>query len=116
MVIQQGDVFWVDLGEARGRGLAYRHPYVVVQGNGYNHSKIGTTVVCGITSNLKRAQYPANVRLEKNEANLPKESVINISQLHTVDKEFLQDKIGSLSRERIQEIIKGIRILLDADN
>ena len=116
MVISQGDIFWVDLGKPKGRTLGFRRPCVVVQGNSYNHSKIGTTVVCGITSNLNRARYPANVRLDKNEANLPKESVVNISQLHTIDKELLRNKIGTLSDGKIREIIKGINLLLDFDN
>ena len=114
-MIQQGEVYWLDLGSPTGHGLAYRHPYVVVQGNLFNQSKIHTTVVCGITSKLNRAGYSGSVLLQKGEANLPKESVVNITQLYTVDRDYLVEKIGALSAERVVEIIKGIKILLDTD-
>ena len=115
-MIYKGDVFWIDFGKPRGRGLAYRHPYVVIQGNTYNHSNIGTVVVCGITSKLKKIRYPGNVLLNQKEANLPKESVVNVSQLYTVDKDILTKKIGTLSADKMREIIKGINLLLDADD
>ncbi len=115
MVINQGDVFWIDFGKPKGRTLGWRHPYVVVQGNAYNHSKIGTVVVCGITSNLSRVNYPGNVLLKKGEGNLPKEIVINISQLYTVDKQLLTEKIGALSVSRSKDILKGIHLLLESD-
>ncbi len=86
---------------------------MVVQGNAHNHSKIGTVVVCGITSNLNRISYPGNVLLKKGEGNLPKESVVNISQLYTVDKQLLTEKIGALSEARFKEILKGIHLLME---
>lgn len=112
-MIQQGDVFWIDFGKPKGRTLGFRRPYVVVQGNAYNQSRIGTAVVCAITSKLHRARYPGNVLLKKGEADLPKDSVVNISQLYTVDKEFLTEKIGVLDGLRVAEILKGIQLLLD---
>ena len=112
MVINQGDVFWIDFEEADGSGSGYRHPHVIVQNNLFNRSRINTVVVCVITSNLKRAQAPGNVLLERGEANLPKPSVVNISQIFTVDKGFLEDKIGTLSKKRVQEILAGIDLLL----
>ncbi len=81
MVINQGDVFWVDLGEPSGSEPGYRHPHVVIQNNLFNHSRINTVVVCVITSHLKRARAPGNVLLEKDEVHLPKQSVVNISQM-----------------------------------
>jgi len=113
MVINQGDVFWVDLGEPSGSEPAYRHPHVVIQNNLFNHSRINTVVVCVITSNLKRAQAPGNVLLEKGEANLPKQSVVNVSQIFTVDKRDLAEKIGTLSRQRVRQILDGIRLLTE---
>lgn len=115
MVINQGDIFWIDFGKPKGRTLGYRHPYVVVQGNGYNHSEIGTTVVCGLTSRLDRARYPGNVLLKGGEGNLPKESVVNISQMYTVDKRFLTEKIGALPIDRVREIIRGVRLLVEPE-
>jgi mRNA interferase MazF len=113
MVISQGDVFWVDLGEPSGSGPAYRHPHVVVQNNVFNRSRISTVVVCVITSNLKRAGAPGNVLLEKGEANLPQPSVVNISQIFTVDKQDLVEKIGTLSQKRVVQILEGIGLLFE---
>ena len=113
MVIKQGDVFWVNLSAPSGSGPGYRHPHVVVQNNLFNCSRIHTVVVCTITSNLKRAASPGNVLLSKGEANLPKPSVVNVTQLFTIDKEDLDEKIGKLSSQRLQAIHEGIRLVLD---
>ena len=113
MVIRQGDVFWVDLGEPRGSAPGYRHPHVVIQNNLFNRSRINTVVVCAITSNLKRASAPGNVLLRKGEANLPKRSVVNVSQIFTVDKADLVENIGTLSPERVRQILDGVRLLTE---
>ncbi|MBI4715074.1 MAG: type II toxin-antitoxin system PemK/MazF family toxin [Nitrospirae bacterium] len=113
MVIRQGDIFWVDLGVPSGSSPGYRHPHVVVQNNLFNQSKINTVVVCALTSNLKRSAAPGNVLLAKGEANLKKASVVNISQLVTVDKSDLLEKIGTLSLSRIVQIIAGLNLLLE---
>jgi mRNA interferase MazF len=113
MVINQGDVYWVDLGEPSGSGPGYRHPHVVVQNNLFNHSRIQTVVVCALTSNLKRANAPGNVLLAKGEANLPKPSVVNVSQIFTIDKSQLDEYIGTLSPKRVREILDGIKLVLE---
>jgi mRNA interferase MazF len=113
VVILQGDVFWIDLGAPSGSGPGFLHPYIVIQNDVYNRSRLGTVVVCGLTSNLKRAEVPGNVLLEAGEADLPKRSVVNVSQLYTVDKDDLTEKIGTLSAERIQQILDGIYLLLE---
>lgn len=113
MVINQGDVYWVGLGEPSGSGPGYRHPHVVIQNNVFNRSRINTVVVCVLTSNLKRAQAPGNVLLEKGEANLPKQSVVNVSLMFTVDKEDLVESIGTLSRTRVRQVLDGVSLLLD---
>ncbi|MBW1898176.1 MAG: type II toxin-antitoxin system PemK/MazF family toxin [Deltaproteobacteria bacterium] len=113
MVIKQGDVFWIDFGEPAGSEPGYRHPHVVIQNNLFNRSRINTVVVCTLTSNLKRAAAPGNVLLKKGEANLPKESVVNISQVFTVNKSDLIEKIGTLSKERLYQILKGIKLLTE---
>lgn len=112
-MIRQGDVFWVDLGEPYGSGPGFRRPHVVIQNNVFNVSRINTVVVCAMTTNLKRGQAPGNVTLRKGEANLPRASVVNISQLYTVDKSALYDKIGTLSERHILEIIRGIQLLIE---
>jgi mRNA interferase MazF len=113
LVIRQGDVFWVDLGEPSGSGPGYLRPHVVIQNNVFNFSRINTVVVCALTSNLKRGQAPGNVTLRKGEANLPKPSVVNISQLYTVDKSALYDKIDTLSERRVLDIVRGIQLLME---
>jgi len=113
MVINQGDMYWVGLSEPSGSGPGYRYPHVVVQNNVFNRSRINTVVVCMLTSNLKRAQAPGNVLLEKGEANLPKQSVVNVSQMFAVDKEDLVERIGALSRTRVRQILDGVSLLLD---
>ena len=113
MVISQGDVYWIDLPAPSGSAPGYLRPYVVIQNNVFNRSRINTVVVCALTSNLKRAAAPGNVLLEPREANLPKQSVVNVSQIFTVDKSQLGEKIGTLSSKRVHEILDGIRLLLE---
>jgi mRNA interferase MazF len=113
MVINQGDIFWVDLGKPSGSEPGYKHPHMVVQNNLFNKSRINTVVVCTLTSNLRRAKAPGNILLDPGEANLPEQSVINISQLYTVDKRDLAEKIGTLSDQRVQEVLEGIHLLLE---
>ncbi len=113
MVINHGDIFWIDFGEPSGSEPGYRHPHVVIQNNLFNRSRINTVIVCALTSNLKRAAAPGNVLLNKGEANLPKKSVVNISQIFTVNKRDLSEKIGTLTRDRINQILIGIRLLTE---
>ncbi len=113
MVINQGDIYWVDLGEPSGSAPGYRHPHVVIQNNVFNRSRIHTVVICVLTSNLKRAKAPGNVLLETGEANLPKQSVVNVSQIYTVDKRDLVEKIGSLSRQRMRQVLAGVMLVLE---
>lgn len=113
MVIRQGEIYWVDLEMPSGSGPGYRHPHVVIQNNLFNQSKINTVVVCALTSNLKRAEAPGNVLLAKGEANLKRSSVVNVSQIVTVDKSDLIEKIGTLSPRRVTQVIEGIRLLVE---
>jgi mRNA interferase MazF len=113
MVINQGDIFWVDLGKPSGSEPGYKHTHMVVQNNLFNKSRINTVVVCTLTSNLRRAKAPGNILLDPGEANLPEQSVINISQFYTVDKRDLAEKIGTLSDQRVQEVLEGIHLLLE---
>lgn len=112
-MIRQGDIYWIDLDEPGDSEPGYRHPHVVVQNNLFNHSRINTVLVCPLTSNLKRADSPGNVLLSKREANLPKPSVVNVSQIFTVDKSQLGDYIGTLTSERLRQVLDGIKLLLE---
>ncbi|MDQ3322947.1 MAG: type II toxin-antitoxin system PemK/MazF family toxin [Acidobacteriota bacterium] len=113
MEINQGDIFWFDAGEPRGLSPAYSRPVVVIQNNVFNRSPLGTVLVCALTTNLRRAKAPGNVLLDENEADLPKQSVIVVSQVLTIDKSELIDKIGALSKERINEILEGVKLLTE---
>ena len=112
-MIQQGDIFWVNLKEPSGSEPGYRHPHVVIQNNLFNRSRINTVVICALTSNLKRAEAPGNVLLDKGEANLSKKSVVNISQIFTVNKSDLSEKIGTLSKELLKQVLEGIKLLTE---
>ena len=116
MVIRQGDIFWIDLGPPRGSEPGYRHPYVVIQNNLVNASCIQTVMLCMVTSNLKRANAPGNVRLGAKEAGLKKPSVVNVSQVFTVPKEALVTRCGTLSPSRIRAILDGVYLLLEPRN
>jgi mRNA interferase MazF len=111
MIINQGDIYWVPIDEQSGSEPGYIHPHVVIQDNVFNRSRVNTVVVCALTTNLKRAKAPGNVLLEIGEANLPKQSVVVVSQVSTVDKTQLGEYIGSLAEERISQILAGMRFL-----
>jgi mRNA interferase MazF len=111
--IRQGQVYWLDLGPATGSAPAERHPCVVVQNDVFNQSAIATSVVCLITSNLSRAKAPGNVLLKKGEAGLSKASVVNISQILTVDKAELSECIGKLSGAAVEAVRDGLHMLFD---
>ena len=91
----------------------YRHPHLVIQNNLFNRSRINTVVVCTLTSNIKRAGVPGNIVLSKGEANLPKKSVVNITQIFTVNKSDLSEKIKTLSKKRVFQVLQGIRLLTE---
>ncbi len=112
MVIKQGEIYWVDLVDPSGSEPGYRHPHIVVQNNLFNSSKINTVVMCSLTSNLKRSSSPGNVILKKGEANLPKKSIVSITQIYTVDRNDLREKIGAVNKDRINEILSGVQLLL----
>ena len=111
--VRQGQVYWLDFGPAAGSAAADRHPCVVVQNDIFNRSAIRTSVVCLITSNLSRANAPGNVLLRKGEANLPKASVVNVSQILTVDKTELVEVAGKLSGAAAGAVRDGLQMLFE---
>ncbi len=112
MVIRQGDVFWIDFGRARGSEPAKRRPALVVQSDLFNRTAIQTTVVAALTTNLRLGEAPGNVRLAKGEAGLPLASVVNVSQIRTLDKSALVDRLGRLSADRFAQVRLGLDLLL----
>lgn len=113
MVINQGDIFWVELDEPSGSEPGYSHPHVIIQNNMFNQSNLNTTLVCTLTSNLKRANIPSNILLGPNEGDLPKQSVVIVSQMFTVDKRQLGEYIGTLSKQRVRQILEALQLLTE---
>ncbi|MDQ3250311.1 MAG: type II toxin-antitoxin system PemK/MazF family toxin, partial [Chloroflexota bacterium] len=107
------DIFWIDMGEPFGAEPGFRRPHVVIQNNIFNQSRIQTIVTCAITTNLRLAQARGNVLLRKGEANLPLASVVNISQIVTLDKSRFVEQAGTLSKLRLREVLTGIRLLVE---
>jgi mRNA interferase MazF len=113
MVIRKGSIYWVDFSPGKGSKPIGRRPGLVVQNNLLNDSKLNTVIVVAITSTLKFGELPGNVALRKGEGNLPKKSVVNMTQIKTVDKNSLKEKIGSLTTQRMAQIYEGMKIIMD---
>ena len=107
--VRRGDIFWIEPDEQRGSIPGYVHPHVVLQDDLFNRSRIETVIVCALSSNLKRANEPGNLLLEAGEGNLEKQSIVIVSQLASVRKDQLGGYIGTLSHERVEQILAGIR-------
>ena len=115
MVIRQGDVAWVSLPAARGSAPAGRRPVVVLQHDRFNRTTIATAVVVAITSKLKYGELPGNVRLRKGEAGLPRASVVNVTQVATVDREHVGPRLGTLTDVRLAQVWAGVRLVCEPD-
>lgn len=110
--MRRGEVWWASLSEPAGAGPGYRRPVVIVQANEFNESSIRTVVVAAITSNLRRAAAPGNVFCRPRDTGLPRESVINVSQVLTVDKRLLTERVSSLPARVMSELDAGLRQVL----
>jgi mRNA interferase MazF len=115
MVIHQGDVVWVSLSSDGGSAPAGRRPVVVIQHDRFNRTKLATAVVVAITSKLKYGQLPGNVRLRKGEAGLPRSSVVNVTQIATVDRAHLGARLGTLTHARLAEVWAGLCLVCKPD-
>src|SRR6185503_10740274 len=104
VVIQQGDVVWVSLPRAHGSAPAGRRPVVVLQHDRFNRTTLATAVVVAITSKLRYAELPGNVRLRKGEAGLSRASVVNVTQVATVDRDRLGPRLGRLGISRLLKV------------
>lgn len=112
MVISQGEVWWADLRAPTGSQPGFRRPVVVVQGDALNRSRIATVVCVPLTSNLKWADAPGNVRLAARSTNLPRDSVANVSRIVALDKTLLTERVGKLSAARVGLLLSGIDVVL----
>lgn len=114
-MIRQGELYWLHFGSPHGSEPAGRRPALVVQHDRFNRSAVATILVAAITSNLRLAAMPGNVRLRKGEAGLELPSVVNVSQVRTVDRTRLGDRIGQLGHERLQDVLGGLALWLGLD-
>ena len=112
MVISQGEIWWADLPSPTGSGPGFRRPIVVVQGDALNRSRIATVLCVPLTTNLRWAAAPGNVELTGRLTGLPKDSVANVSQLVTLDRDLLTDRVGKLPRAKLELLLSGIDVVL----
>ena len=112
MVIQRGEIWWATLPEPVGSEPGYRRPVLIVQSDDFNRSRIATVIGVVITSNTRLAQAPGNVFLSKKLTGLSKDSVANVSQVVTIDKDFLTERVGTLPLNVFEQVEKGLRLVL----
>ncbi|HEY1189456.1 MAG TPA: type II toxin-antitoxin system PemK/MazF family toxin [Gemmata sp.] len=108
--INRGDVFWV-AADVEGTKQSNQHPHVVVQDDVFNHSRVATVVGCALTTNLRRACEPGNVLLDPGEGGLPRQSAVVVSLVSSVEKARLGERLGTLSAERVEQVLAGLRFL-----
>ena len=113
MVIRNGSIYWVNFSSGNGATKNMRRPALVIQNNALNDSKLNTVNVLAITSTLRFGDLPGNVVLRKGEASMPKKCVINITQIKSVDKGSIKEKIGSLSKKRMVEVHDGLKLVMN---
>ena len=111
--MRRGDIYWADLGTPTGSAPGKRRPVLIVQADSFNTSRIGTVVAAVVTANKQLAAAPGNVALPKRDSKLPKDSVVNVSQVVTLDKTMLETRISSLATETMTEVSAGLRLVLE---
>jgi mRNA interferase MazF len=113
MPIRKGSIYWVEFSSGQNPGTNGLIPGLVIQNDALNSSKLNTVSLLAITTTLKFGELPGNVALEKGEANLPKRCVINATQIKTVNKGCLREKIGALTKERMDQVEAGLKLVLN---
>jgi mRNA interferase MazF len=111
--MQRGDIWWTDLSDPQGSGAGYRRPVLVIQADPFTASRIATVIVTAISSNLRLATAPGNVLVTASETGLPRDSVVNVSQIVTLDKTKLDAYVGRLTTRTLTQVEEGIRLVLD---
>lgn len=112
MVIRNGSIYWVDFSPGKGSEHRGRRPGLVIQNDILNDSKLNTVVMLSITSTMKFGDLPGNVVLKKGEANMPRKCVINTTQVKSVDKKSIKEKVGSLSKAKMAEVYEGVKLIM----
>ena len=110
--MRRGEIWWASAPEPAGSGPGYRRPYLIVSANSFNESRINTVIAAVITSNLRLAQAPGNVQLPTRRGGLSKPSVVNVSQIITIDKAFLTERVGRLNPRLLTAVDEGLRLAL----
>jgi len=110
--MKRGEVWWADLPAPSASEPGFRRPVLILQSNEFNQSRINTIIAAAISSNMKLGLAPGNVTLGKKSVGLDRESVINVSQMITLDKSFLNDRVGKLPSVKMQAVDEGVRLVL----
>lgn len=112
MVIERGEIWWADLPEPAGSSPGFPRPVLIVQSDKFNRSRINTVIIAIISTNTRLANAEGNVLLTARQSNLPKDSVVNVSQLFTIDESALRDFVAALSAKKMEQVDKGLRLVL----
>jgi len=112
MVIRKGSIYWVDFSPGKGSEPIGRRPGLVIQNDLLNDSNLNTVIMLAITSTMKFGELPGNVVLRKGEANVPKKCIINTTQIKSVDKKSIKEKIGTLSKKKMDEVHEGLKLVI----
>jgi mRNA interferase MazF len=111
--MQRGEIWWADLPDPSGAAPGYRHPVLLLQADAFTRSRIATVIAIVVTGNLRLATAPGNVMLPSSESGLPKDSVINVSQIVTLNKQTLAERVGQLSARTLDQVEHGVRLVLE---
>lgn len=111
--MQRGDIWWAALPDASGASPAFRRPVLIIQSDAFTNSRIATVIVATLTSNLRLAAAPGNVLLQARESGLTKDSVINVSQIITLDKTDLDKYVGQVATSTLVDVDNGLRLVLN---
>jgi len=112
VVIERGEVWWADLGEPDGSEPGYRRPVLIVQGDAFNRSRLRTVIAVVLMTNARLVEAPGNVLLSAKATGLPRDSVANVAQVITVDRDFLLERAGRIRGQLLQDVDKGLRLVL----
>ncbi|MFN2392683.1 MAG: type II toxin-antitoxin system PemK/MazF family toxin, partial [Pyrinomonadaceae bacterium] len=112
MIVERGEIWWADLPEPHGSSPGFQHPVLIVQSDDFNQTKLNTVMGVVITTNLRLADMPGNVLLEKRTSGLPKNSVVNVTQIVTFDKNELLEFVGNVSAQKMEQVDSGLRLVL----
>jgi mRNA interferase MazF len=112
VVVERGAIWWADLGEPRGSEPGFRRPLLLIQADAFNRSRIQTVVAVVLTSNLRLVEAPGNVLITAHVGGLPKDSVANVSQVITIDRDFLLEPAGKLDAKTLRQVDDGLRLAL----